>query len=169
MVGNSDQLIALDRNTGERVWFGKAPLGEEISRSGKLLVFPTEGGGLRIVETDSWTEIAIGDDFGNVRGISFSPDESKVALGNTDRLIIFDLEELTTAQVLEVPAVQSVYWIDDETLAIGTEDGVWGVVSLSTDDLIGQIRSGLRRTFTAAECATYRIDPCPTLNEVRNR
>ena len=169
MVGNSDQLIALDRNTGERIWFGKAPLGEELSPSGKLLVFPTEGGGLRIVETETWSETAIGDDFGNVRGISFSPDESKVALGNTDRLIIFDLGELTTAQVLEVPAVQSMYWIDDDTVAIGTEDGVWGVVSLNTDDLIGQIRSGLRRTFTAAECATYRIDPCPSLSQIRER
>jgi hypothetical protein len=132
-------------------------------------VFPTEGGGLRIVETGTWTETAIGDDFGNVRGISFSPDETRVALGNTDRLIIFDLGELTTAQVLEVPGVQSMYWIDDDTVAIGTEDGVWGVVSLNTDDLIGQIRSGLRRTFTAAECATYRISPCPSLSDIRER
>jgi hypothetical protein len=169
VVGNSDQLIALDRTTGERLWFGKAPIGNEFSPSGRLLVFPTEGTGLRIVDTTTWTENAVDEDFGNVRGISFSPDETKVALGNTDRLIIFDLIELVTAQMLEIPAVQSMYWIDNETLAIGTEDGVWGTVSLSTDDLIERIRFELRRPFTASECATYRIDPCPTLDEVRSR
>ena len=167
IVGDSDQHIALDRTTGERLWAAKTPIGSRLSPSQRLLVFPAEGTGLGVVDTTTWEETMIGDDFGNVRGIAFSPDETKVALGNTDRLIIFDLEELTTAQVLEVPAVQSVYWIDDETLAIGTEAGVWGVVSLSTDDLIGQIRAGLRRTFTQAECARYRIDPCPTLDQIR--
>jgi WD40 repeat protein len=169
VVGNSDQLIALDRTTGERLWFGKVPIGGEFSPSGRLLVFPTEGTGLRIVDTTTWTETAVDEDFGNVRGISFNQDETKVALGNTDRLIIFDLAELVTAQVLEIPAVQSMYWIDDETLAIGTDSGVWGTVSLSTEDLIGEIRFELRRSFTASECATYRIDPCPTLEEIRSR
>lgn len=169
IVGNSDQLIALDRQTGEHLWDGKTPIGSRVSPSQRLLVFPAEGTGLGIVDTTTWTETFIGDDSGNVRGISFSPDETKVALGNTDRLIIFDLVEMKTAQVLEIPEVQSMYWLDDETIAIGTADGVWGRVSLDTEQFLQDVRAHLRRSLTQTECSTYGIDPCPTLENIQHR
>ena len=169
IFGTSDQSIAVDRATGDRLWAGKTPISSGLSPSQQWLVFPTEGTGLRVVDTTSWTDTEIGDDFGNVRGISFSPDETKVALGNTDRLIIFDLVEFTTAQVLEIPEVQAMHWLDNETIVIGTVEGVWGRVSLDTDEFLADARARLRRSFTETECATYGIDPCPALEEIRNR
>jgi hypothetical protein len=84
-------------------------------------------------------------------------------------MIIFDLVKLTTAQVLEVGGVSDMYWIDNETLVIGTNTGLFGTVSLDTADFLAETRAGLRRSFTDSECATYLIDPCPTLAEIRSR
>jgi hypothetical protein len=169
MMGESDQLIAVDRHTGEQLWSGKAPIGAEYSPSGRLLVFPTEGTGLNIVELGTWTETRVEEDFGNVRGIAFNAEETRIALGNSDRLLIFDLVNLTMVQVLEIGGVSDIHWIDDETLLIGTNTGLFGTVSLSTEEFLDMTRARLRRSFTPAECATYRIDPCPSHEAIRSR
>jgi hypothetical protein len=38
---------------------------------------------------------------------------------------------------------------------------------MSTDVFLATVREGLRLSFTEQECDLYRIDPCPTLEEMR--
>ncbi len=80
---------------------------------------------------------------------------------------IIDIDTGLIAQQVQLPGVSDVYFIDDETVVIGTNNGVFGTVRLSTDDLVARTRANLRRSFTDQECAAYRIDPCPTLEEMR--
>jgi hypothetical protein len=68
---------------------------------------------------------------------------------------------------MRIEGVSDIHWLDDDSLLVGTWDGQFGTVSLSTDVFLEETRQGLRRTFTDQECATYRIDPCPTLEEMR--
>jgi hypothetical protein len=46
-------------------------------------------------------------------------------------------------------------------------DGTLRKVTTDTAELLDIARSRVTRTFTDTECAVYRIDPCPTLDEVR--
>ena len=59
------------------------------------------------------------------------------------------------------------YWIDDDSIAIGTFGGLWTNIDIGLDNLLDLARSQLLRSFTPDECALYRIDPCPTLDELR--
>jgi hypothetical protein len=47
--------------------------------------------------------------------------------------------------------------------------GVGVEVSLAVDDLVADAQERLTRSFTVGECATYQIDPCPTLDDIRSR
>jgi len=58
--------------------------------------------------------------------------------------------------------------MDEETLLIGTNTGLFGRISISTGDFVESTRVSLRRSFTAQECAIYRIDPCPTLEDLQS-
>jgi hypothetical protein len=68
---------------------------------------------------------------------------------------------------MALAGVSDIHWIDDETILVATNTGIVGTVSLSTDDFLTNVREGLRRSFTEQECDLYRIDPCPTLEEMR--
>jgi WD40 repeat protein len=48
-------------------------------------------------------------------------------------------------------------------------DGVLRLFTIDTDELIDIARSRLTRTLTIDECATFGIDPCPTLEDIRSR
>jgi hypothetical protein len=65
--------------------------------------------------------------------------------------------------------VADIHWIDEGRVIIGTRSGAWAAVSLDSDDVITSAIAGVTRGFTADECATYRIDPCPTLEEMKGR
>jgi hypothetical protein len=67
-----------------------------------------------------------------------------------------------------MPSVSDVHWIDADTVLVGPNTGIWATVPLRTQDLIASARDGVTRGFSNAECNTYRIDPCPTLDEIRS-
>lgn len=45
--------------------------------------------------------------------------------------------------------------------------GTLGTVLLSTEEFLNATSQRLRRSFTAQECETYRIEPCPDLEELQ--
>jgi hypothetical protein len=56
-----------------------------------------------------------------------------------------------------------------DRLMVFLADGAqWLEVSLSVQDLAAAARGRVTRSFTAAECATYQISPCPTLEEIKS-
>ena len=119
--------------------------------------------------TRPWTEIASVTTDDRIRGLAFNADGSKLAIGDASTLYVVDTATWLVAQQLKMPNVSDIHWIDDETVVIGTATGIFGTMSLSTDRLVAQTRAGLLRSFTDQECAKYRVDPCPTLDDLQER
>ncbi|CAN5813268.1 hypothetical protein BH23ACT4_BH23ACT4_04240 [soil metagenome] len=105
---------------------------------------------------------------GLVRGLSISPDERKIALGDENGLHIADLHSGVLEQSIPLPSVSDIHWFDAETVLVGGTDGIWARIPLKESDLISLARDNLTRGFSSQECATYRIDSCPTLEEMRD-
>jgi hypothetical protein len=99
--------------------------------------------------------------------MEFSQDESSLAIAAPEGLVVVDLERGAVTQTLTIAGVADAHWIDETVLLIGTSNGVWGTVSIDDAALVTGTRVTLRRSFTAAECVRFAIDPCPTLEEMR--
>ena len=52
-------------------------------------------------------------------------------------------------------------------LVTAVETGELRKVTSDTEELLEIARSEVTRGFTETECTTYHIDPCPTLEEIR--
>jgi WD40 repeat protein len=86
---------------------------------------------------------------------------------NTVRVQTLDTHEL----VLEVKfdaKIENVEWLNENHLMVILPDGSVLVFTIDTEELKQIVRSRLTRGFTEEECATYDLDPCPTLEEIRN-
>ena len=46
-------------------------------------------------------------------------------------------------------------------------DGTLRVYTLDHDELVQIAQSRVSRAFTEDECATYHIDPCPTVDDMK--
>jgi hypothetical protein len=63
--------------------------------------------------------------------------------------------------------VSIVGFLDDRHLLIVPEEGHARVMTTNVPELLEIARSRVTRGFTAGECDTYHIDPCPTLEDIR--
>jgi WD40 repeat protein len=162
--------VAVDRITGEELAHLDVPPFQrwEVSETGRTIAILEPGGSaLTIVDTNTWETSAVEFDLGNVRGLSISPDEKRIALGDENGLHIVDLESGVIEQSIPLQSVSDIHWVDSDTvLVVGTE-GIWATIPLDTRDLVSLARANITRGFSAEECATYRINPCPTLDEMR--
>jgi WD40 repeat protein len=158
-----------DTASGELLWENVLEhYRHEVSAGGSWLM--TRGDiDVQLVDTATWTVRFVVGGFDNIRGTAFNADGTLLAVSDFGAVRIVDIESGFFVQQVQLPGVSDMYFIDDETLVIGTRDGIFGTVSLSTDELVDRTRAGLRRSFTPQECLTYRIDPCPTLEEIKSR
>ena len=90
-------------------------------------------------------------------------------LGGTDGFVrIIDAASGDLLDQVPFEHVSDGYWIDDDHIAVGTgTTGTWGTITLDFNEVVANATGQLTRSFTAEECHTYRIDPCPTLQEIR--
>jgi hypothetical protein len=97
-----------------------------------------------------------------MRGLTFSPDDTLLAVANLDEMLIVDLARREIIQEIPLPLVSDFHWIDESTLLVGNRPGLlWGTVSLDIDQLVARAKAAVAdRPLTAQECATYRIEPC---------
>ena len=51
----------------------------------------------------------------------------------------------------------------------GLQEGDIIIVTIDGAELLNIARDRITRSFTQLECDTYRIDPCPTLIDIRSR
>ncbi len=158
----------VDRGSAEVLWQDElGHVRHEVSGDGRWLV--TRGAQeVQLVDTETWNVRFLVDGFNDIRGTAFNGDGTLIAVADADSMRIIDIETGLIAQQVQLPGVSDIYFIDDETVVIGTNNGIFGTVSLSTDELVSRTRANLRRTFTDQECDVYRIDPCPTLDEMRD-
>ena len=160
--------LAYSLATGDVLYEG-ASGPNELSPNGKLVAVGSsrEARVLEVFADAPWIEVASITTDDRVRGLAFNADGSKLAIGDASTLYVIDTATWLVAQQVKMPNVSDIHWIDDERVVIGTATGLFGTVSLSTDQLLAKTRAGLLRSFTDQECVQYRIDPCPTLDEMR--
>ncbi|MEN8237873.1 MAG: BTAD domain-containing putative transcriptional regulator [Actinomycetota bacterium] len=175
MRGNVPSIwIALDRRNLEPIAaFSQLGLVEtwatETSHDGSSFIYATSDGDVYRVDTSDWTSRLLAAMDQKIRGISLSPDNGRIMLGGTDGLVyIIDAALGNVLDMIKVENVSDGYWLDDSRIVVGTGvTGQWGTLDL---DIVRVANGGLdqlTRGFTANECAQYRLDPCPTIDDMR--
>ncbi len=158
--GDSTTFV-VDRATGEDLWSSNRSGGLELLPSQDAVAIVVRDFTVLILEFDTWKERTIDLGFQRIRGLSFSPDGSLLAVGDEDDLHIVDLARGELLQSIPIPLVSDVHWLGDTEIVLGSRLGLWITLDFDTSKLIEAARSSVSRTFTAQECLTYRIDPCP--------
>lgn len=111
---------------------------------------------------------------GAITQLALSPDGTLLASSGMDGFVrVWDV--MTHALVDEIlvssddRGVGGVAFIGPSHIAAAdTSSGELQLFTIDGDELVDLARSRITRAFTATECATYRIDPCPTLDELRS-
>ena len=85
---------------------------------------------------------------------------------------VWDVETRTLVHQIPVSsegAVGGVGFVGDGNHLSATDNahGELRRVTIDTEELLDIARSRVTRGLTETECSTYRIDPCPTLDEIR--
>ena len=143
-----------------------------LSRDGSLLAVHLESDVVAVYDTASWEAFGASADVGDVRvrGLEFSPDGSMLMTSATDGFVrVWDVAAMSELHRVPLAGVSDGYWIDNNHIAVNTTQGLWTTLTLDIDDLIDLALDRLSRGFTEEECAIYRIDPCPTLDEMKSR
>ena len=170
VAGNAEAgLEIVSRVTGELLYSGLSGGLFELSPTGALLAIETDNTDVVVLDTRSWKEVLKVESSARVRGLSFDPEETRIAVADLDSLSVVDLDSGRVLQDLGLEGVSDVHWVDRDTVVVGTNDGVFGTLSISTEAFLESTRAALRRSFTAQECELYRIDPCPSLEDMKGR
>jgi WD40 repeat protein len=142
----------------------------DVSASGELLaLYSRNFDELTVYDTGTWQPITSFSPGGN-RGISFSPDGSKILIAQNDGYVrIWDTHAGTELFRIPLPGASDGYWLDEAHIVIGSATGLWTTITLDLEELKDLAASRLTRGFTAEECETYRINPCPELETIKSR
>ena len=169
MIGGSSQgqVLFEDLVTGEEL--ARIPDGGDRFEAdwGTSVFYRVESVGL--VDMTTWDVWFFPIDLGRVQGIAVESDLRRLALGDENGIHVYDLDTGEKLNSIPVAGIADIHWITEARVLVSTRTGVWATVSLVTDDLITSAREGVTRGLTAAECETYRIDSCSTLEEIRGR
>ncbi|HEX9674904.1 MAG TPA: protein kinase [Anaerolineales bacterium] len=154
---------------------------EALSPDGSLLFASGFDGFVRAFDTSTWELVAVWQAHDvSMRGLAISPDGDRlVTTGNDDIVKVWDIskvrerasvdEPLPLLDRIPAPKPSDAAWVAADRLMVFLADGAqWLEVSLSVQDLAAAARGRVTRSFTAAECATYQISPCPTLEEIKS-
>jgi WD40 repeat protein len=102
---------------------------------------------------------------------AFTPDGRQLILaGAASGVIAFDTqtwERRWTIPRASLPGAVLTLDIDGDHVVFSPLSGHLYGITLDYDELMGIARSRINRGFDALECVQYRIDPCPTLEEMR--
>jgi WD40 repeat protein len=128
--------------------------------------------GVVTVDTTTWEYV--GDPLpghqGGLRDIDLSPDGSLIAVASSDgfaRLWDTRTSELTQAIPFGDGVVTFVHFLtNDHLLAIPSGRPAL-TMTIDINELIDIARWKVTRTFTDGECATYHLDPCPSLETIQ--
>jgi len=166
--GLNDSSVAYDRESGEVLYrLEKMVSDMEASLDTRYVASVRNFLSVVVTDTSTWEEIATVATDNRVLGVAFNADGSRLAIADLTSVRVLNVATGNVVQQLGLPGVADIHWLDDDTIAVGTTSGSFGTMSLSTEEFLHATRQRLRRSFTEQECVTYRIDPCPTLEEMR--
>jgi WD40 repeat protein len=160
--------IAFIPHTGTPSWVLR------FTPDGRFLVSAqAHTGDVRVFDTSDWDAeprfLPAGS--GQTRDMALSTDGSLIATSSNDGLIhVLSLDSGLAVEVLTIGDVDvtNVEFIDsDERLLVTSSQGPVQILTLDWNELIAIGRSRVVRPFSDEECRTYRIDPCPTLEEIK--
>jgi WD40 repeat protein len=183
LVGDGENVLrVIDAKDGQRLaemrgtW--RAGVVEE-AKDGSAIFLGDESGRVWEYETAGWNLVRDWEAVATrVRGMAISDDGARVAVSGEDGfIVVWGLESDSPIVVDRIPAladrISDVLWIDEMTLGavLLPEQGraAWQIINLDPEVVADQARGDLIRAFTAEECVFYRIDPCPTLEEIKSR
>jgi hypothetical protein len=107
---------------------------------------------------------------GSPKSMAMSPDGSVMATGASDGILrVWDTKTGELEQQMDFGGsqVQGLAFIDDRHVAVALTGAGLLIMTVDPAELADTVRASLTRTFTGTECSTYRIDPCPTLEQMR--
>jgi WD40 repeat protein len=112
--------------------------------------------------------------------LALSQDGRRLASAGGDGVVrVWDVETRTLIHEIPLPQVGNaagfnsgaagVDFVGDEghLLVAGLHTGELQRVTNDTEELLEIARTRITRGLTQTECTTYHIDPCPTLEEIR--
>jgi len=182
--GSTGDLAIYDIGTGAvigEIPSGAVPLNPTaiaLDHVGSALFVGDVTGRMFAFDTSTWEPILEWEAHNAwIRGVGMSADGSRLATAAEDNLVkVWDIENLSGDQPpllmdrIPAPKPSDAVWLDSETLAVFPAlDARVMVVPLSISALLDEAQRRLTRGFSPGECATYLIDPCPTLEDIRSR
>ncbi len=133
------------------------------------------GTDLVVVDTSSWEASTLERPQGaRINAMALSPSGRLAATASVDEVVaVWNVE--AGGLMAEIPVfgnigseIRGVAFLDEETLMVAPEAGNQVLVyTLNSDRLLETAMDRLNRPLTKSECATYDIDPCPTLEDMR--
>ncbi|MDJ0923108.1 MAG: BTAD domain-containing putative transcriptional regulator [Acidimicrobiia bacterium] len=168
--GRDHPIEVRDRATGEEVLEVVASGNRTEHDRARNRIWVTDGfdTGVALLDLDTFEFRPVtGQVADAVWGLATSPSGDLVAVAAGDGWVRIYTDEGELRHAIPLPNPSDTWWLDEETLVVGTGNGPWTVMTLDPDRLVGAVKASLRRGFTEAECSLYEIDPCPTLEELQ--
>jgi WD40 repeat protein len=159
---------AVDRSTGEEIAVldtGDMRYRESSTELG--LIAGGRDGNVSLIDVDDWSLTRFDADFDRVRRLAFSPSGELLVVGGENVIVIIDVDTREQLRTLPIEGTSAYHFLDEDTLLIGGGGPQWFTISLDPSDLASNAAAGLTRSFNERECRTYRINPCPLLDELR--
>ena len=107
---------------------------------------------------------------GQVFDLDLSPGGTLIVSAGDDGVRVWNVADRSLHADLgfDGASIRFVRFLDeDRVLLVASVTSTAIVVTLDPDDLAAAGNAKVTRAFTATECTTYRIDPCPTLKAIQ--
>jgi DNA-binding SARP family transcriptional activator/WD40 repeat protein len=168
------RLVAVDVSSGEvltSISLCDWNVQTHFSPDGAELYVADACSDITVYDTSGWAELAR---FGRGRGSALSDmavlGDLVATTGDDNVVRVWDLE--TGRVLLEVELASgsgNVEFIDEDHILVVTYDGQVLSFTLDPEELKAIALDRITRGLTEEECGIYDIDPCPTLEEIRDR